>query len=66
MASDNIIEMKVFKGKPKKDLVYECDCGCQVFHLLENGLIRCYGCALISRNLTIVDDSSAVPEEIDE
>lgn len=60
MSDDNVIKMV---PKPRKDVVYECGCGCQIFHILENGMVRCYECSLISVNLNVVDNSLDQDEE---
>ncbi len=57
--TENVFEFKI---KQKKDLVYECSCGCQVFHITEDGNVRCYACSLISNNLRVVDERKTEDE----
>jgi hypothetical protein len=45
-------EVAEFKLKERKELCYECQCGCQHF-IVGMNYIKCTACSLISNNIEI-------------
>lgn len=43
--ADNIIQISQFQKMT--ELVLGCDCGCQLFYVLDTYRYRCYGCNAI-------------------
>lgn len=50
--------------KPRKELVWECECGCQEFTILKSEEVRCVACSCLVAGLRVILDDKEEKDDV--